>query len=84
LFLVHHIDSLIQILVGISITWLAFRRPNRLGVRTAKLFRYLGPALIVIGGVLLAEPAARPVGQRKFTPTRSPRRSSRVNPHARS
>jgi hypothetical protein len=56
LFLAHHIDSIIQLVLGAFVTWFAFRRSSKLGARTRTLLRVCGPGLIVIGGVLLFKP----------------------------
>jgi hypothetical protein len=69
-FLAEHIDSIIQVFVGLLFTWTAFRRPNRLADRTRKIFRVCGPALIVIGGVLLFKPTASANWARQFTSDR--------------
>jgi hypothetical protein len=67
LFLVQHIDSVIQILAGVFCTWTAFRGSSKLGIRTRKALQIGGPALIVIGGLLLLKPAAPPNWERQFT-----------------
>jgi hypothetical protein len=66
--IVHHIDSIIQLVLGGFFTWLGFRRANKLGARTTKVFKVCGPALIAVGGVLLLlKPNADPAWQRQFT-----------------
>jgi hypothetical protein len=66
-FIRQHIDSLIQILVGVSLTWLALRRPRKLGAGTIKGFRICGPALILIGALLLLRPTTALKWERLFT-----------------
>lgn len=56
--LVQHIDSVIQIVVGVFFTWAGFRSGRDRGARTTKIFRGCGPALVVIGGLLLLRPQA--------------------------
>jgi len=67
LFFVEHIDSIIQLSLGVIITWMAFRPSNKQGARTTKIFRVCGPGLIVIGGLFLLKPNAAPDWQRQFT-----------------
>lgn len=67
MFLVQHVDSVIQILVGLLLTWWAFRGSSRLGARARKVLKLCGPALIVIGGLLLLRPSGDPKWERQFT-----------------
>jgi hypothetical protein len=67
MYLVQHIDSVIQLVVGIFFTWMGFRSANKLGARTRKIFRVCGPALIVIGGLLFFKPSASTNWERRFT-----------------
>jgi hypothetical protein len=62
MFFVRHIDSLIQLGLGVAFTVMGFRRPP---MRGANIFRVCGPALIVIGGLLLLKPGSH--WQRQFT-----------------
>jgi hypothetical protein len=67
LFFAEHIDSIIQLLVGAFVTWIAFWRSSKFGARTRTLLRVCGPALIVVGGVLLLKPHAAPSWKRQLT-----------------
>jgi hypothetical protein len=67
MFIVQHIDSLIQIVAGAFCSWIAFRRSARPATRATKILRVCGPALIVIGSVLLFQPAPATVWQRQST-----------------
>lgn len=53
-----HIDSVVQIVAGVFLTWMGFRPSTRPSLRTAKIFRVCGPALVVIGTVLLLKSSA--------------------------
>lgn len=68
MFVLQHIDALIQMLVGAAFTWLGFRRTGELDTKK-KIFRVCGPLLVVIGAVLLLkqEPSALPAWTRQFT-----------------
>lgn len=70
LFVARHIDSLIPLGLGIVFTWLAFRRNTALAALPRKIFRICGPALIVIGGLLLLKPDAAPSWHTQFTADR--------------
>jgi hypothetical protein len=70
LLVVRHIDSLIQLALGVVFTWLAFRRKTPLAALPRKIFRVCGPALIVIGALLLLKPNAAPSWERQFTADR--------------
>ena len=65
--LVHHVDSVIQMVLGAFVTWFAFRRSDKLGSRTRTLLRVCGPALIVIGAVLFSLPEPAPTWARQLT-----------------
>lgn len=52
MFLVHHIDSIIQVVLGLFFTWSGFRQSAPSSWRTT-VFRVGGPALIAVGGLLL-------------------------------
>jgi len=69
MFIVHHIDSVIQVVLGVFFTWRGFR-PKAASSRTTKIFRVCGPALVVIGGLLLLKPEAAPAWERAFTTDR--------------
>lgn len=69
MFFVHHIDSIIQIVLGLFFTWQGFR-PNAASTRTTKIFRVCGPALVVIGGLLLLRPETAFTWERAFTTDR--------------
>ncbi len=58
-FLLQHVDSLIQIVLGAACTWLGFGGA-RLGPRARKVLRVCGPALVVIGALLLVVRVAEP------------------------
>jgi hypothetical protein len=64
---VRHIDAVIQICLGLAFTWMGFRGAGRFGPRAVRIFRVCGPALIVIGGLLLLQPAAAPDWRRQYT-----------------
>ncbi len=64
---VKHIDSIIQIILGSVFTWLAFRSSNKLPARTTKIFKICGPALIVVGGLLLLQPNSTASWERQLT-----------------
>jgi hypothetical protein len=54
-----HVDSLIQVGLGVIFTWLGYRGgAGRLDPRARMAFRICGPALIVIGVLLAARPQA--------------------------
>jgi len=57
--LLQHIDSVIQIVLGAVCIWLGFGGV-RLGTRARMIFRVCGPALVVIGALLLVVRAAGP------------------------
>src|SRR4051794_15373708 len=67
MFFVRHIDSILQVLIGIFITGMAFRRAADPTARSTKVLRFCGPALIVIGSILLLKPGAPASWQRQFT-----------------
>lgn len=67
MFFAQHIDSVIQLLLGALVTWIAFRRSSKLGARTRTILRVCGPALIVVGGVLLLKPDPAPSWERQLT-----------------
>ena len=67
MFLAHHIDSIIQLVLGVLVTWFAFRPSSKLGPRTRTLLKVCGPGLIVIGGVLLFKPDPAPSWERRLT-----------------
>ena len=65
--LTQHIDSIIQISIGVAFTWMGFGGRSRLPARAVKVFRICGPALIAIGAVLLWKPQPAAHWQRLFT-----------------
>lgn len=65
--MVRHIDSIIQIVLGVFLSWMAFRPANKLDRRTTRILAVCGPLLIVIGGLFLLKPDAPPRWQRQFT-----------------
>lgn len=67
MFLVQHIDSIIQIVLGISFTWLGFRPAGRFPARSQRIFRICGPALIGLGALLLFRPHEGAHWQRQHT-----------------
>ncbi len=67
MFFVQHIDSVIQLVLGAFVTWFAFRPSSKLGPRARKTLRVCGPALILIGGVLLLKPDPTPSWERQLT-----------------
>ena len=69
MFIDHHIDSVIQIVLGIFFTWQGFR-PKAAKTRTTKIFRVCGPALVVVGGILLLKPDPAAAWERAFTTDR--------------
>ncbi len=60
--LLQHIDSVIQIVLGAVCIWLGFGGV-RLGTRARMIFRVCGPALVVIGALLLVVRAAETHGE---------------------
>ncbi len=66
MFLVHHIDSVIQIVFGVFLAWSGFRANAPSAWRTT-VFRVGGPALIAIGGLLFLMPEFAPHWERAFT-----------------
>lgn len=66
MFFVRHIDSIIQLALGIFFTWMGYRS-KAARTRGTKVLRVCGPALVVIGGLLLFAPEAAPKWQRTFT-----------------
>jgi len=67
LFVLQHIDSVIQLGLGVVFTFLGFRRTNPLTPRIRKVFRVCGPALLVISSLLLLKPDDAPTWHRQFT-----------------
>lgn len=67
MFLVRHIDSLIQIFLGATFTWLAYGGTSRLSPRAVRILRFTGPMLIVTGGLLLMVPKESANWHREFT-----------------
>ena len=67
MFFAQHIDSIIQLALGVFLSWFAFRRSNKLPSLSTKIFRVCGPALIVVGGVLLLKPNTNARWERQFT-----------------
>lgn len=67
MFLAQHIDSIIQIILGISFTWLGFRPGGRFPARTQRIIRICGPALIGLGALLMFRPHAGASWQRRHT-----------------
>jgi hypothetical protein len=57
MYVAEHIDSIIQVGLGVFFTWMGFRRSSQLSPRTIKIFRICGPGLIVIGSLLLLKPS---------------------------
>ncbi len=66
MFIIQHIDSIIQVAVGILATWIGFRHTDNPG-RFIKILRFCGPALIVIGVILLFRPVPTATWERAFT-----------------
>lgn len=52
MFLLHHLDNLLQLSFGVFFTWLGFQQAPA-GFRARRLFQICGPALIAIAGLLL-------------------------------
>ncbi len=67
MFLVRHIDSVIQMLVGAALTWAAYRSASKLRPPARTILRVCGPLLIVVGGLLLLKPSRGPSWQRQLT-----------------
>jgi len=55
-FATHHIDSIIQILVGLALLGVVVRGRSRFGPRTALLLKVCGVGLVLVGGILLFRP----------------------------
>ena len=66
MFILQHIDSIIQVAAGIVASWIGFRHTENPG-RHIKILRFCGPALIIIGVILLFRPVSTATWERAFT-----------------
>ena len=66
MFIFQHIDSIIQVAAGIVATWIGFRHRND-PRKIMTLLKFCGPALIVIGVILLFRPVSTATWERAFT-----------------